>query len=201
MSVHFDSHWLIEVAWISKDQAGNRTTWRPDHHKDPNWSGIDMSPVHQVWPKPSCEAQWKGEKTKHAEKEGMDRLEFTKRGQWRTEKSGGNWFWSHLQCPNNPHPPLPCLRDSWRWRRTLKDLIMFWGTWDTKMWSESQSFEEEVLQKGSSSQSTLERQAPSSVRSTLKHAKSIKEQIRRGWSTSGNTKTPSWAEVTTPIVM
>ena len=27
----------------------------------PNWSGMDMSPVHQVWSKPSCKAQWKGE--------------------------------------------------------------------------------------------------------------------------------------------
>ena len=38
-----------------------------------------MSPVHQVWPKPSCKAQWKGKKTRQTEEEvirqhqGMDR--------------------------------------------------------------------------------------------------------------------------------
>ena len=40
---------------------------------------MDMSPIHQVWPKPSCKAQWKWEETKQMEKEvgrqeqGMDR--------------------------------------------------------------------------------------------------------------------------------
>ena len=29
-----------------------------------NCSGMDMSPVHPVWPKPSCKAQWKGEEDK-----------------------------------------------------------------------------------------------------------------------------------------
>ena len=45
-----------------------------------------MSPVHQVWPKPSCMAQWKGKKNKTRQTEeevgrqhqGVDRLEFTK---------------------------------------------------------------------------------------------------------------------------
>ena len=44
--------------------AGNRTTRRrPDHRKETqtNYSGVDSSPVHQVWPKPSCKAQRKGE--------------------------------------------------------------------------------------------------------------------------------------------
>ena len=30
---------------------------------------MDISPVHQVWPKPSCKAPWKGKKTRQAEKE------------------------------------------------------------------------------------------------------------------------------------
>ena len=29
-----------------------------------NCSGMDKSPVHQVWPKPSCKAQWKWEEDK-----------------------------------------------------------------------------------------------------------------------------------------
>ena len=43
-----------------QDPAGNRTTRRnSDHRKetDANCSGMVMSPVHQVWPKPSCKAQ------------------------------------------------------------------------------------------------------------------------------------------------
>ena len=34
---------------------------KEEWYGDANWSGMDMSPVHQVWPKPSCKAQWKGE--------------------------------------------------------------------------------------------------------------------------------------------
>ena len=42
-----------------KDPAGNRATLRPpDHRKETeNSSGMVMSPVHQVWPKPSCKAK------------------------------------------------------------------------------------------------------------------------------------------------
>ena len=41
-------------------------------------SGRDMSPVHQVWPKPSCKEQWTGKNTRQTEeevgrqREGMD---------------------------------------------------------------------------------------------------------------------------------
>ena len=35
------------------DQA---KTWPSQRHANP--SGMDMSPIHQVWPKPSCKAQW-----------------------------------------------------------------------------------------------------------------------------------------------
>ena len=42
------------------------------------YSGMDMFPVHQIWPKPPCKAQWKGEKTRQTAEEmgrhqGMDR--------------------------------------------------------------------------------------------------------------------------------
>ena len=39
---------------LYQDSAGNRTTQRPP---DVNCSGMDISPVHQVWPKPSSKAQ------------------------------------------------------------------------------------------------------------------------------------------------
>ena len=55
-----------------------------------------ITPIHQVWPKPSCKAQWKGEENKAIkgavkQYQGMDRLgvwQLTPRGQWRTRKSG-----------------------------------------------------------------------------------------------------------------
>ena len=48
---------------LCQDPAGNCTTQRPpDHHK--KMQTMDISPVHWVWPKPSCKAQWKGEENK-----------------------------------------------------------------------------------------------------------------------------------------
>ena len=52
---------------LCQDPAGNRITRKPpDHRKETQteevWTcGTGMLPVHQVWPKPSCRAQWKGE--------------------------------------------------------------------------------------------------------------------------------------------
>ena len=43
----------------SRQSDHTKTPWPSE--RDTNCSGIDMSPVHQVWPKPSCKAQWKGE--------------------------------------------------------------------------------------------------------------------------------------------
>ena len=74
-------------------------------------SGMVMFPVHQVRPKPSCKAQWKGEEDK-ADKgrggkttagNGQAWSSPSPRGQWRTGKNGENWLQSHLWCPNDPH--------------------------------------------------------------------------------------------------
>ena len=79
-------------------------------YRDANWSGMDMSPVHQVWSKPSCKAQWKGEENK-ADRKRSGKITLAKRrawrspslrGQWGTKKNGGNWLWSHLWCPSDP---------------------------------------------------------------------------------------------------
>ena len=69
-----------------------------------------MSPIHQVWLKPSCKAQWKGEedkadrgrggKTKSGN--GQAWSSQSPRGQWRTGKDGGNWLRNHLWYPNDP---------------------------------------------------------------------------------------------------
>ena len=69
-----------------------------------------LGPVHQVWPKPSCKAQWKGEEDK-ADKgrggkttsgNGQAWSSESPRGQWRTGKNGENWLQNHLWCPNDP---------------------------------------------------------------------------------------------------
>ena len=69
-----------------------------------------MSPVHQVWPKPSCKAQWKGEEDKAdtgrggktTPGNGQALSSPSTRGQWRTGENGGNWLRNHLWCPNDP---------------------------------------------------------------------------------------------------
>ena len=67
--------------------------------------------LHQVWPKPSCKAQWKGEedkadrgrggKTKSGN--GQAWSSASPRGQWRTGRNGENWLQNHLWCPNDLH--------------------------------------------------------------------------------------------------
>ena len=78
--------------------------------RDTNCSGMDMSPVHQVWPKPSCKSRWKGEEDKADRERGGKTIlgniqalsSLSPRGLWRTGKNGGNWLWNHLWCPNDP---------------------------------------------------------------------------------------------------
>ena len=68
-----------------------------------------MSPVHQVWPKLSCKAQWKGEEDKSDRGRGWKTTSGngqawswpSPKGQWRTGQNGGNWLWNHLWYPNN----------------------------------------------------------------------------------------------------
>ena len=81
--------------------------WR----RDVNWSGMDMSPVHQVWPKPSCKVRWKGEEDKADSKKGWKttlgneqaRRTLTPRGLWSTEENAGNCLWSQLWCNKPPN--------------------------------------------------------------------------------------------------
>ena len=72
---------------------------------------MDMSPVHLVWPKPSCKTQWKGEEDKAdrgrggktTSENGQAWSSPNSRPQWRTGKKGENWLRNHLWCPNDPH--------------------------------------------------------------------------------------------------
>ena len=69
-----------------------------------------MSPVHKVWPKPSCKAQWNGEEDKADRGGGVKTTSGngqawsspSPRGQRRTGENGGNWLRNHLWCPNDP---------------------------------------------------------------------------------------------------
>ena len=70
-----------------------------------------MSPVHQVWPKPSCKAKWPEEEDKADTERGGKTTSGngqawsspSPRGKWRTRKNTGNWLRNHLWCPNDPH--------------------------------------------------------------------------------------------------
>ena len=71
---------------------------------------MGMSPVHQVWPKPSCKEQWKGEEDKAdrgrggktTSGNGQAWSSAISRGQWRTGKNGENWLQNNLWCPKDP---------------------------------------------------------------------------------------------------
>ena len=71
------------------------------------WSCL---PVHQVWPKPSCKAQWHGEEDKVDRRRGGKTTSGNgqawssagSRGQWRTGNNGENWLRNHLRCANDP---------------------------------------------------------------------------------------------------
>ena len=91
----------------------SRRSWR-----DANCSGMAMSPVHQVWPKPSCKTQWKGEGDKAVKERGGKTTSgngqawnsASPRGQWRTEK------WRKLVAKSSVVPQRPSrLRDWWWW--------------------------------------------------------------------------------------
>ena len=77
-----------------------------------------MSPVHQVWPKPSCKAQWKGEEDKADRRRGGKATSgngqawssTSPRGRWRTEEKK----WRKLVAKSSVVPQRPSwLRDRW----------------------------------------------------------------------------------------
>ena len=96
------------VPWSSRQSDHTKTSW--PSKRDVNCSGMVMSNVHQVWPKLSCKAQWKGKEDKADRGRGRKTTSgngqawslASPRGQWRTRKKGGNWLQNHLWCPNDP---------------------------------------------------------------------------------------------------
>ena len=80
----------------SRQSDHTKTSW--PSWRDANCCGMEMSPVHQVWPKTSCKAQWKEEEDK------ADR----RRGGKTTSENGQAW--------SSPSP-----RGQWRekWRKLV----------------------------------------------------------------------------------
>ena len=67
-----------------------------------------MSPVHQVWPKASCKAQWRKKARQIGEEVGRQHQGLVKpgvrqvtEGSGEQGKNGENWLRNHLWCPNN----------------------------------------------------------------------------------------------------
>ena len=64
-----------------------KISWRS--LRDANCSGMVMSPDHQVWPKPSCKAQWKGEEDKAEEEVGRQYQAMDRSGLRQVPKGSG----------------------------------------------------------------------------------------------------------------
>ena len=92
----------------SRQSDHTKTSWPSE--RDVNLSIMDMSSVHQVWPKQNCKALWEGEEYKADNKTGGKTTSEngqiwnspSPRGQWKTGTNGGNWLRNHLWCLNYP---------------------------------------------------------------------------------------------------
>ena len=96
------------VPGSSRQSDHTNTSW--PSKRNANCSGTVMSPVHQVRPKQSCKAQWKGKEDKAdrgrggktTSGNGQAWRSVGPRGQWRTGGHGGNWLRNCLWSPNDP---------------------------------------------------------------------------------------------------
>ena len=88
-----------------------KTSWPPSG--DAGCGGMVMSPVHPVWPKPSCKARWRGgggEGRRGGQRGKLEDIHqrMHKNGVRQVlegsgeQGNGGNWLRNHLWCPNDP---------------------------------------------------------------------------------------------------
>ena len=71
--MHFVQRPCYKQGSLCPDLADNRTTWRPPDHLQKRrlkWYGHVFCLFHQIWPKPSCKAQWKEEEDKADRRRG-----------------------------------------------------------------------------------------------------------------------------------
>ena len=88
-----------------QDPAANRTTRRPpDHRKETQTAVIWLClPFIRSGPNHLARHSERGKKTRQTISGNGHAWSLpSPRGQWRTGKSGGNWLWNHLWCPNDP---------------------------------------------------------------------------------------------------
>ena len=92
-------------------------TQRPDDRKEvQNCGGMDMSPVYQVWPKPSCKAQWKEEEDKA---DRRSRKTASGNGQAWSQVPEGRGKWRKMVMKSSVVPQRPSqLRNKWGVSRT-----------------------------------------------------------------------------------
>ena len=102
----------------SRQSDHTKTSW--PLQRDANGSGMDISPYHQVWPKPSCMAQRKGE-----EDNGRQRKRWEDNIRERTGLEFGKSQravenreeWRKLVAKSSVVPQRPWQsRDRWWWR-------------------------------------------------------------------------------------
>ena len=108
-----------------------RSSWQSNHtqtwpsQRDANLNGMDMSPAHQVWSKPSCKAQWNGEEDNADRKRGGKTTSgngqawSSSSSQRTVENSKKEWRKLVVKSPVVSHRPTR-LRDRWRWRAVTK---------------------------------------------------------------------------------
>ena len=102
----------------SRKSVNTKTSW--PSQRDANWSGIDMSLVHQVWAKPSCKTQWKGKKTRQIEKGVEKQHREMDRPGFREVRDGGGEQrkMEETGCESSVVPQRsPRSRDGWRWMK------------------------------------------------------------------------------------
>ena len=96
---------ILPTRKSGKDPADSRTTRRPpDHFKETRQKLQWYSHVFRssgLWKMAEDRAD-RGRDGKTTSGNGRAWSSPSPRGQWRTEKNGGNWLWNHLWCPNDP---------------------------------------------------------------------------------------------------
>ena len=99
----------------SSRQFDHTKIWRSQ--RDANCSGMVMFPVHQVWPKPSCKAQWKWEEDQANRGRGGKTTSGRQAGVRQiSEGSGEGKKWRKLAATSSVVPQRPSrLRDRWWW--------------------------------------------------------------------------------------
>ena len=100
VQIHVCGLWTPASSYQHLETAKLGESWTLTAELQRRIQGMDMFPVHQVCPKLSWKAQWKGEEDKADRERGGKTISGNRqawsssspRGQWRTRKNGENWL-------------------------------------------------------------------------------------------------------------